>query len=245
MLKRAVFFAALLLVLPAVASADGVDFGFRGGSVVIQGSTLTNLPVYGGVASILEFIGRLPVGSGPQVGSGTADLGTLTFQTGSYLGGVDPYFFGAGGSFSFVSNAAFQALTGIAAGTTLFSGTFVPFATNVSPYPGVIPGVPPTGTSAVWFSMPCGTAPAGATCTRLIGSLNGTIDASLISYLGLGNTNIGNGWFSQVDLLYMSTGAIVIQRGDAQLQVPEPATLFLFGSGLAGIAGLVRRKIAA
>jgi hypothetical protein len=81
----------------------------------------------------------------------------------------------------------------------------------------------------------------------LYGTISGTLNSNLVAWLGLGTTTGGNGWIAQIDLQFNNNPGLIlsIHRGDAQLVVPEPGTLALFGTGLIGLAGLLRRKLAA
>jgi len=264
MLKRVAMALLVLALVPAAAMADGVTFGFAGGAMGVSyanpsSPSLTTSSSVGGINPTLSFVAHIPAGA--SYGGLGSNFGTVSFTTAGYTssttyttgaGTFGINYFGVGGNFSIVANTTFSNLTPatgashVAAGAVLFNGAFSDittsqFLTGIPSYPGVTPG----GTGAVWFQLP--TCPAhlqpSTNCSRLIASLTGTLDPGLVSFLGLSGSG-ASGWVAQVDIA--GNGQIYnITFGDASLYVPEPGTLALFGTGLVGIAGIVRRKFAA
>lgn len=83
-------------------------------------------------------------------------------------------------------------------------------------------------------------APTWTLVTLANGTHNYTLHGAIVDSAGhVGATtqitvNTGKGFFN---------GTIGLSSGDTNLSVPEPGTLGLLGTGLVGIAGLMRRKL--
>lgn len=217
MLRRVVLLAALaLLVMPTAALADGIDFGVFGGALNLTGSLeLTNSP--GG--SILGSVGRIPSGSGP---ADFGNFGTMLFTTGAFVSSTaTSATFGAGGSLVINSNATYQTATGIAP-QVLFNGGFSG----------------PTTLALV------GQNNQGLDIFQLSGLVSGNVAAALYAYMGLPNVNPADGFILTLVVQTNAEGGLSISSGDINVSsVPEPGTLALFGTGLLGLAGLVRRRL--
>ena len=98
------------------------------------------------------------------------------------------------------------------------------------------------------FGLPAGTIFSGTfdgpavwvLVTLANGTHNYTLSGGLVSATGqVGATvqltvNTGKGFFN---------GSTTLSSGDTNLSVPEPGTLSLFGTGLIGLAGAIRRKL--
>ena len=153
------------------------------------------------------------------VGLGTGapgNDGTLSFATGSYVGTVgNVSTFNSGGSFTIVGNGNNGVPTG-----TIFVGSF---------------------TSPVTLTN-TGFTVTGGTVFTVVGNIAGTW------YTGSGAVGITNqtyvGNFTTGEDGFM--GSSTFGSGETIIStVPEPGTLGLLGTGLVGLAGIIRKKLKA
>jgi len=209
--------AAIAFLAPPAALADGIDFSLNGGALSGNpNGSMTNLPN----GSTLNAVTKSPNPPGPSFAlGGPTGLGTVSFTTGaSSTWNSSTWTLLPGGSISIASNGSFAPDPN----ATLFSGFF-------------------SGpTSAICLSGNWNTV---CSAFDLTGTVAGNVNPALLAYLGLPPLN--NGFIVVLNVGFAPNGGWQIQSGDIVLAAPEPGTLALFGIGLAGLAVLVLRKVAA
>jgi hypothetical protein len=239
--------------------------GFIGGRVFApRPSSQVNSAAYTTVSSVVDFVSRTvdpfppgaiapPTYGNPPIvtGGGTVgpwtDFGSVSYSTGLVQGYSqstpgqnslgDFVTFGPGGFINIVSNAAFQTATGgaVPAGTVLFSGIFSGISTLTQ------------------INAPSASCSLNPTCLasfnyhyQLVGAVSGNVSPILLQHLGLSpGTVAASGFVITLNFGFVGPTDNIgnPEGGMLSVVVPEPGTLALFGTGLMGLAGLIRRRM--
>jgi len=205
-------FLLMLLVFALPTAALANSVDFTNAQGALTGSTAG-----------LSLSGSMLIAINGPGGMMTGDLGTLTFSTGALTSGslLTGGTFAAGGSFVITGNGT----NGIPSGV-IFSGSFsgplnwqlITLADGSHNYSltGTLQGnwAPVQGT---WFT-------------------GQTIYGAAVQL----TTNVGRGFFNGSTTL--SSGDTDLNGDGLRFEVPEPGSMLFFGSGLIGVAGLLRHK---
>jgi len=153
--------------------------------------------------------------------SGLSLTGSTLFKFGSAVGSNL-------GSVSFTTGA-FTSGDAQMGGTLAAGGTFTITGNGTNGVAnGVIFSGTFTGANTTWTLVTLANGTHNYTLTGAIADSTGRVGATTQI-----TVNTGKGFFN---------GTVGLSSGDSNLSVPEPGTLGLLGTGLVGIAGLMRRK---
>lgn len=221
-------------------------FGSSPGAASVGGSNNgTNVSVTN------DFSGYYGTGPGTY---GTADdtqtdFGRLVFDitNGSISGGasadfqIDTFFATAGGDFAQFIN-----------GATGFTGSVDEFGNmtlGIDNRFGAING-PAGGVIGPWNYEPSASAPLTFTTGSMADPGTGTIEGAACTFVSAGEYDcilvsygqVGSAWGTFKGNQYYEVWDIHMHQISAAPEVPVPAAVWLFGSGLLGLVGVARRK---
>jgi hypothetical protein len=203
--------------------ADSIDFNFQNGTLSYTPSGVVTGTV---TATTLGSGPELQVARNGLINLGPYGiLGTITFMTGAYVSGNgssgSPFDWASGGSISVMAGPTAMVNGVSLMGDLLFSGSF-------------------TGPQIATITEPNATFTADF--------VGGSVNPALLTALGF-STSIGTvtGVMTENFVITSAAGAPItasLSSGDLTVSpTPEPGTLALLGSGLLGIAAIVRRKL--
>ena len=214
-MRRVFVLALLALALPIAASASGIDIPNQFGIISI--SNMAGTWGAGTIGSTTITSDQVQLRSWGATTTG-GSMGSVFFQTGTLATGTisGGGTFNGGGAFDVIGVGAWaNALTGLkcGGGCALFTGVFQ---------------------GPVTWTLTSGGS------KNLTYTLSGTIYGQLYDGRMITGTTTQNLYSVNEQLL---EGVGHSRVGHTNLEVPEPGTLGLLGTGLVGIAGMFRRKL--
>lgn len=229
MVRRVILFSllALCLMAPSQASANSLVFSFVGGTHangLVQFTTGSGGLLSNQVATLTQHVSPAiltGITNSPCCTSISGpDIGKVGFTTGTWVSTVgNVYTYGTGGNLTVTANNL--GFLGLPNNTILFSGVFSSNSSFIVTVPNL--------------------AHPHAHIGNLSGKVNTTyLNPVLLALLGMPYQSHGTAVALAIDVKIGTGGAI--QSGNITL-VPEPGTLALFGTGLVGLAGLLRRRL--
>jgi PEP-CTERM motif-containing protein len=175
------------------------------------------------MAAFASSVGFTNVGGTLSGGSSGFTLtGSTLIQVGGIVGNLGSLSFTTG---AFTSGNAQQGGILAPGGTFTITGN----GTNGVPSGVIFSGTFSSSTPVQWNLVTMADGTHSYTLTGAINSASGQVGATVQLTI-----STGKGYFN---------GKVGLESGDTSLSVPEPGTLSLLGTGLIGLAGVIRRKL--